>query len=382
MRFLNYIFLFSILAVAGCRNGSVGVKIAPPEAKREITRAERFNIETKDSNLTVLRIINPWQGSGNINLTYYLLKRGSAIPEGIDTTLLIFVPLKKIICMSTTHTAMISALGEEASIAGVSGTGFVFSESLNVKIDEGFIKDVGYEASLNNELILKISPDLIMMYGIGGESAGYVNKIRELGVKVMFNADYLETDPLGKAEWIRLFGALYCKENMADSIYRSEVEQYEKLKDYIGINISSRPEVLLGLPYKDTWYISPGNSYISRIISDAGGNYLWKDMESEISMPLGIENVYLHAMSADFWLNIGTAKKRNDIAAVDHRLASLPCFKNGNLFNNINRMNLSGGNDYWENGTTHPHLVLKDIATILHPELFGDDELYFYRKIQ
>jgi iron complex transport system substrate-binding protein len=284
--------------------------------------------------------------------------------------------------MSTTHTAMISALGEEASIAGVSGTGFVFSESLNVKIDDGFIKDVGYEASLNNELILKISPDLIMMYGIGGESAGYVNKIRELGVKVMFNADYLETDPLGKAEWIRLFGALYCKEMLADSIFRSEVERYEKLKDYIGTNISSRPEVLLGLPYKDTWYISPGNSYISRIISDAGGNYLWKDMESDISMPLGIENVYLQAMSADFWLNIGTVKKKYDIAAFDHRLASLPCFKNGNLFNNNNRMNLRGGNDYWENGTTHPHLVLKDIATILHPELFGDDELYFYRKIQ
>ena len=51
-----------------------------------------------------------------------------------------------------------------------------------------------------------------MMYGIGSESAGYVGKIKELGIKVIFNADYLETDPLGKAEWIKLFGALYCKE--------------------------------------------------------------------------------------------------------------------------------------------------------------------------
>ena len=61
-----------------------------------------------------------------------------------------------------------------------------------------------------------------MMYGIGSESAGYVGKIKELGVKVIFNADYLETDPLGKAEWIKLFGALYCKEKMADSIFISE----------------------------------------------------------------------------------------------------------------------------------------------------------------
>ena len=50
------------------------------------------------------------------------------------------------------------------------------------------------------------------MYGIGSESAGYVGKIKELGIKVIFNADYLETDPLSKAEWIKLFGALYCKE--------------------------------------------------------------------------------------------------------------------------------------------------------------------------
>ena len=73
-------------------------------------------------------------------------------------------------------------------------------------------------------MILSISPDLVMMYGIGSESLGYIGKIKELGIKVMFNADYLETDPLGKAEWIKLFGALYCKESMADSIFRSEHE--------------------------------------------------------------------------------------------------------------------------------------------------------------
>ena len=95
-----------------------------------------------------------------------------------------------------------------------------------------------------------------MIYGIGSESAGYVGKIKELGVKVVFNADYLETDPLSKVEWIKLFGALYCKESLADSIYKSEVEIYNKIKSYISQNISYRPKVLLGLPFKDTWYVS------------------------------------------------------------------------------------------------------------------------------
>ncbi len=144
-----------------------------------------------------------------------------------------------------------------------------------------------------------------MIYGIGSESAGYLGKIEELGIKVLINADYLETDPLSRAEWIKLFGALYCKENLADSIYESEVEEYSKLKSYIAGNTKSRPKVLLGLPFKDTWYISPGNSFISKLINDAGGNYLWGNTESSVSMPYGIESVYLKGMKADFWLNIG-----------------------------------------------------------------------------
>ena len=103
-------------------------------------------------------------------------------------------------------------MDEEKSIVGVSGTGFIYSPDMMKNVDKGLIADVGYEANLNKELILKISPDLIMIYGIGSESAGYVGKIKELGIKVIINADYLETDPLGRAEWIKLFGALYCKE--------------------------------------------------------------------------------------------------------------------------------------------------------------------------
>jgi iron complex transport system substrate-binding protein len=345
-----------------------------------ISRAERFALQKNDS-CTLLTIINPWQGANNINQVYYLIRRGSVLPSGMDSSSVIFVPLKKIICMSTTHVAMISALGEENSISGVSGTGFLYSGTLIKSVEKGLIADVGYEGNLNKELILKISPDLIMMYGIGSESAGYVGKIKELGVKVVFNADYLETDPLSKAEWIKMFGALYCKENLADSIFNVEVETYNNIKKIINKNISYKPKVLLGLPFKDTWYISPGNSFISKLIKDAGGNYLWQDTESSVSMPFGIENVYLNALTADYWLNMGTVNSRDEISMVDERLKDLPCFKSGNLFNNNKRITLNGGNDYWESGSLYPHLILKDIAAILHPGLFTDYELFFYCKI-
>jgi iron complex transport system substrate-binding protein len=146
-------------------------------------------------------------------------------------------------------------------------------------------------------------------------------------------------------------------------------------------NSSNKPSVLLGLPFKDTWYISPGNSFISKLIEDAGGNYLWKNTASAVSMPYGLENVYIAAMNADYWLNIGAVKNSTEISRVDKRLADLKCFRSGNLFNNNKRATLSGGNDYWESGALKPHIILKDMASILHPELFPDYKLYYYQKI-
>ena len=349
-------------------------------AGNRIERAERFTLVQKN-RWTEVKIIDPWQGATGVNQIYYLVKRGSMLPGGVDSSAVIFVPLKKIICMSTTHLAMISALGEEQTIAGVSGTNFIYSPAIIKNVEKGLVVDVGYEANLNKELILKISPDLIMIYGIGSESSGYLGKIKELGIKVIINADYLETDPLSRAEWIKLFGALYCKENLADSLYKSEVDEYTRLKSFIVQKTTNKPKVLLGLPFKDTWYISPGNSFISKLINDAGGDYLWMDTESSISMPFGLENVYLRGLKADYWLNIGSVSSRNEISNVDPRLDDLPCFKNDNLFNNNKRISVNGGNDYWESGSLYPHLLLKDIATILHPELFSDHELIFYKKI-
>ena len=92
--------------------------------------------------------------------------------------------------------------------------------------------------------------------------------------------------------------------------------------------------------------------------------------KSSVSMPYGLEGVYLKGMKADFWLNIGSVGSKNEISIVDQRLNDLPCFKNGNLFNNNKRINTNGANDFWESGTLYPHFLLKDIASILHPGLF------------
>jgi cobalamin transport system substrate-binding protein len=382
MNILKYALIFTAWLAGSCNAGNSTLKDAPVDVSyRKITHAQRFSLESTDS-CTILTITDPWQGASGIEDVYYLVDRNDGRTIRSDPSAVIYIPVNKIICMSTTHIAMVKALGEEEAITGISGKELIYDGSISSRIDRGLIHDVGYEAGVNNELIISLSPDLIMMYGIGSESVGYLSKIKELGIKVMFNADYLETDPVGKAEWIKLFGALFCKENMADSIFRSISESYEQLKAYIKLNSMDRPNVLLGLPFRDTWFISPGNSCVSRFIEDAGGNYLWHDTRSSVSMPYSLEGVFVRSLKADYWLNTGDAVSKKEISSLDPRLEDIPCFNSGNIYNNNKRITPEGGNDYWESGILNPHLILKDIATILHPELFTDNELYYYRRIE
>lgn len=283
--------------------------------------------------------------------------------------------------MSTTHVAMVHALGQEKTIVAVSGADLIYNEDISDRIRKGRINDIGYDSGLNSELIINSSPDLVMIYGIGSESAGYTARINDLGTKVMYNADYLETDPLGKAEWIKVFGAIFSMEEKADSIFNGISKSYISLKNIIHGEIDTKPVVLLGMPFRDTWYISPGNSYISQLISDAGGSYLWENTESSFSMPYSLESVFIRALKADIWLNTGSLTSKRDIILLDPRLGSLPPFINDKLYNNDRRLNGSGGNDYWESGCINPQIILKDIAAILHPGIFPGYQPVYYRKV-
>jgi iron complex transport system substrate-binding protein len=379
---LQFLLLLIAIMIVSCQGSGSAGHLIESKTPSDIVYASRFRME-RAAAYTKIEVIEPWQGAEGVRQTYFLInEENQGNFELPDNGILIRVPIQSIVCMSATHVAMIAALKQEHTIKGVSGTHLIYNQTIAEAVSNGAITEVGYEESLNREAVLRIKPDLLMAYGIGGESAGYLANLSKLGTTIMINAEYLEVDPLGKAEWIKVFGALYCMENRADSLFSTAVEEYESIRRLVNEKSSSRPKVLLGLPWKDTWYISPGNSYISRLIEDAGGEYLWHDSQSDISMPMSLENVYLRAVEADFWFNPGSAQNLSDIRLADHRLAGLPVFKTGSVFNNNKVITGTGANDYWERGSTNPGLILKDMALILHPGISADDTLSFYHKMR
>jgi len=336
----------------------------------------------KIQGATRVAVREPWQNSGGKELVWYLVGRDSLLPSGIGEEQVIRVPVRRMVCMSTTHAAMMRALEADSLIVGISGSSLVYDSTLLQEIQSGRIRDVGYEGNLNRELVISLKPDLVMAYGVADPSSGSNARLSEAGVKVFYNADYLEEHPLTRSAWLRLFGLLTGKERMADSIVSAVSDSYHALAALAAGASGDKPGVLLGAPWEDVWYVSPGNTYIGRLIEDAGGRYIYHDMTGSNSVPVSVESVFRRASNAEIWINPGTADMLSDIEASDHRMVSLSLFSGGRIWNNRRRIRPDGGNDYWESGVVRPDLLLKDFISIIHPELLPDHVQYYYIRLE
>lgn len=374
----RFVVMAVIVILFSCRQGGFH---SPASGTEESRAASRFVLDSKEG-YTILTVRDPWQNTKEAVLSWCLLPEDTPVPEGFGEEQVIRIPVRRMICMSVTHLAMLRALDATDVLVGISGPGLVYDSLILEAIAGGRLPDVGYEGSLDNELIISLKPDLLMAYGVAAPATGQTERLRSMGVKVLYNADYLEDHPLARCEWIRIFGLLTGREAMADSIFRAVSEAYAELADLVSDSVHDRPVVLLGAPWEDVWYVSPGNSYTGRLIDDAGGYYLFRDLSKPNSVPYSVEAVFERAAGAEVWLNPGTALSLDDISAADHRLAHLPVFAVGNIWNNRNRITPGGGNDYWESGVTRPDLLLSDIISILHPELLPQHRQFFYTRLK
>lgn len=378
MRSIRLVVMAVTIILCSCRHGgdqATGPGIAGSNG------ASRFSLDEK-RGYTILTVRNPWQNSRDTEMTWCLLPHGEPIPEGFDEEQVIRIPVRRMICMSVTHIAMLRALDAADILVGISGPDLVYDSLILDAIDRGRVVDVGYEGSLNKELVVSLKPDLLMVYGVAAPSSGQTGRLPAMGVKVLYNADYLEDHPLARCEWIRLFGLLTGREAMADSIFREVSIAYRELSDMVRSSVHDRPEILLGAPWEDVWYVSPANSYTGRLIEDAGGHYLFSDLTRANSVPFSVEAVFERATKADIWINPGTAESLSGIAAADHRMTRLPVYASGTVWNNRKRMTPGGGNDYWESAVIRPDLLLRDYVSIIHPELLPQHRQYYYMRLQ
>ncbi|MGQ9481979.1 MAG: ABC transporter substrate-binding protein, partial [Chloroflexus sp.] len=280
----------------------------------------------------------------------------------------------------TTQLPHLSELGLLDKLVGVDSFQYINNPDVRKKIEAGELIEIGSGAQVNVEQALDLKPDLIMTYGVGNPEYDAHPKLLEANLKVVLNSEYMETSPLGCAEWIKFTAAFFNREAQATEVYNTISGRYREMAERAR-NVANRPTVFANIPFQGTWFMPGGRSYVAQLLADAGADYLWADDTSTGSQPLSFEEVFERARNADFWLNPGSMKSLTEIREADERFTEFAAFQNGNVFNNNKRLNENGGNDYWETGVTNPHLVLADLIKILHPELLPDHELYFYQKL-
>lgn len=363
------------IVVAACGRKSVSLEdFDKPVYMLEY--ASGFDIQGADSKQSVLlTVTNPWQGADGIAVQLFIARDGETAPEGFDGQVL-EGDAERIVAMSSTHIAMLDAIGEVDRVVGVSGIDYISNPDIQARRDR--IGDVGYEGNINYELLLSLDPDLVLLYGVNGAS-GMEPKLRELGIPFMYVGDYLEESPLGKAEWMVALSEVVGCRSEGEKVFAEIPVRYNALKQRVAENALDAPSVMLNMPYGDSWFMPSAGSYAVRLIEDAGGDYIYKKNTGNASTPVDMEEAYLLASAADLWLNVGMASTLGEVKAACPKFADTRCFRNGYVYNNNARTNAAGGNDYFESGVVHPDLLLRDLVKIFHPELVEEPFVYYKR---
>lgn len=335
--------------------------------------ASGFDIRANNEGAILLRVTRPWQGKALTEQRLAIFPTKD-MAEGYDGQYIVGAA-RRIVCMSTSHVAMLDAIGRSDIIVGVSGKQYIMNEDV---ANSASIKDVGYDSSLDFEMLVALHPDVVLMYGVAAENRAVTAKLRELRIPYIYLGDYTEQSPLGKAEWMVAVAEIVgCREH-GEQLFKDVVTRYEAIRK--SISNDTKPRVMFNLPYQDVWYMPSDDSYMVRLVEDAGGEYIYKGKNtSGGSKGISLEEAVMLVDRADIWLNVGQCTSLEELRSVAPHFATSGVVRRGNVYNNNLRRTSAGGSDFWESAIVRPDVVLSDLASIMTG---SGEALYYHQKLE
>lgn len=321
---------------------------------------------------------------------YVLTQCGTPRPDAEsfegDEVRFVDVPVDDTITLATTQLTHLAKLGHLDDLVGLDSFLYAYNETVREMINAGELTEVGSGAEVNVEAVLDLNPDVVFVYGFNPSTNAFP-VLEDAGVFTALNAESREQTPLGYAEWLKFTALFYNEEAAATEAFNEIETSYNEATELAAeVPEDERPAVLKNAfsSFSEAWNLPGTNTFSAQFILDAGGQLVLQDeLEGESSVvPFDFEVVYDAGLDADFWLPTRFGVNTLDgLLSQDERYADFAAVENGNVYNNNARVNENGGNDYYESGVTNPHLILRDLIHIFHPELLPDHELYYYRKL-
>lgn len=343
-----------------------------------VTYAKGFSIQNYEG-YSIVTVRNPWPNATK-TYTYILVEKNGRVPDSLQKHPVIPIPVKSMVVTSTTHIPSLEMLDAEQTLVGFPHLDYISSEKVRARIEAGKVKELGMNQSLNTEVLLNLQPDVIIGYGIDNNNPTLDN-LQKSGLKVMLNGDWNEENPLGKAEWIKFFGALLGKQKEATAIFTTIEKEYLKTIQ-IAKKARNKPTVLAGDMYEDRWYLPKGTSWGSLLLKEAQSRYLWGETTGTGSLSLSFETVFDKAKNAEIWITSGQFSSLREMTDKNPHYAQFDAFRNKNVYSFSGKKGKTGGILYYELAPNRPDIVLKDIVKILHPELLPTYQPFFFEKLQ
>ena len=347
-----------------------------------ISHAKGFTITKSSEGITTIKITSPWPNA-EAAFTYALVpkeKLAFVTLNRDEYDAIIATPIAKIVVTSTTHIPALEILGVENTLIGFPNTEYISSEKTRNLIAKNIVQELGNNEAINAEMVIALQPDVVVGFSIDNRNKAY-NTIQNSNIPVVYNGDWTEETPLGKAEWIKFFAPFYHLEKKADSIFKAIETNYNQAKQ-MALKAKSRPTVLSGALYKDVWYLPGGKSWASNFISDANAAYLWRSTEETGSLSLSVESVLDTAKEADFWISPSQYTSYKQLEEGNRHYIQFNAFKERKIYSYASSKGASGGVLYYELAPNRPDLVLKDLIHIFHPELLPVYEPFFFKPLE
>ena len=312
-------------------------------------------------NYTVATLKNPWK-EGMVLHQYVLVPKSRGSIPMIHGATIIRTPLSRSMIFSTVHCAMLMDLGKQDCIAGVADLKYIKIPWIQQQVKEGKISDVGDGLSPVIEKIIDQRPDALFLSPF--ENSGGYGKLEDIDIPIVECAEYMESSPLGRAEWLRFYGMLFGCEQKADSLFETIDQNYNALK---ALAQNKTQKVLLDKVTGSVWYVPGGKSTIGRMIQDAGGTNPWASDVHQGSVSLPFESVLEKAGDADIWLFRYSSDHDityDELGSEHHGYNQFKAFRNQQVYGCNVEQSL-----FYEETPFHPDWLLNDFIRILHPEL-------------
>jgi iron complex transport system substrate-binding protein len=348
--------------------------------KVEIQDAANFSVEYRMS-YKVVTIKEAYAGGPPER--YVLVQCGTPAPQLVGElagSQAVTVPIASLFVFSTTHLSLLVDLDRVDVLTGVTQRDVVISPEVEARLKTGKVAEfakVGLVVDV--ERVVTAKPSLLMA---GGTSSATLGVIRNAGVPVVANTEWLEPTALGRAEWLKYMALFLNEEQKAHVLYGAMKERYRSLR----MRAAARPEaerplIMTGRSTRGQFVIAGGRSFVAALIKDAGGRYAWADNMAVGSTSVDLEAQVQRAANADIWINGGGWRSLPAMLEDEPRYATFKAYRNGQVWVYERREKPNGANDYWSRSVTHPDIVLADLVKIFHPRLAPDHTFEWYMPV-